>query len=104
MFKACFVARFEPAEKTIDLFCQFRNQELGTTTDLPHSQKLGQFCFPLGPEQVKPKEYSAPEVRICAHVRCSTGRVAVCIPDQSPQNHLQSSLMAESFCRSTRLL
>ncbi len=62
MFKACFVARVEPAEGSINIFCQFRNEELGTSTDLPTAQNLGKFCFPLGPEQVKPKEYCAPEV------------------------------------------
>ena len=63
MFKACFVARVDPADKQkVQLFCEYRNEELGTTASLPSAQNLGSFCFPLGPENVRPKEYTAPEV------------------------------------------
>jgi hypothetical protein len=65
MFKACFVAKTDTqSEKAaIQIYCQFRNEDLGVTTGLPSSHNLGSFCFPLGPEHVKPKEYAAPEVR-----------------------------------------
>lgn len=64
MFKAFFVAKTTQTEQaSIQIFCQFRNEDLGVTTELPSSQNLGSFCFPLGPEHVKPKEYAAPEVR-----------------------------------------
>ena len=64
MFKAFFVAKTTQTEQaSIRIFCQFRNKHLGVTTELPSSQNLGNFCFPLGAEHVKPKEYAAPEVR-----------------------------------------
>lgn len=82
MFKACFVAKVDPAEVSCRIFCQFRNEELGTTASLPSAQHLGSFCFPLGPENVHPKEYGATEVsRFSKYGARSPRSLPVCTTD-----------------------
>lgn len=104
MFKACFVARVDPAEKSINIFCQFRNEDLGTTTDLPNSDNLGKFCFPLGPEQVKAKEYCAPEV-LCPNVATpasfDAGVKIALAADSALQKSALNLSSAFTLCRST---
>ena len=68
MFKSCFVARVAVEKsRNVELFCTFDDPQNATTpeTALPPAQALGGFCFPLGPDNVKPKEYMAPEVQCC---------------------------------------
>ena len=66
MFKSCFAARVAVEKgRNAELFCTFDDPQTLAVTglDLPPAQALGGFCFPLGPENVTPKEYMAPEVR-----------------------------------------
>ena len=65
MFRACFIARIEPADKSAQLFCQYRHPDLANAGELPSVQNLGQFCFPLGPDKVEAREYASPQV--CHH-------------------------------------
>ena len=65
MLRTCFVARLVGDDtKSVDIFCRFEpnsdNQE--KLADLPSAQNLGAFCFPVGPANVKAKEYGAMEV------------------------------------------
>lgn len=65
MFKSCFVARVAVEKsRAVELFCTFDDPQNVSTSGngLPPAQALGGFCFPLGPDNVKPKEYMAPEV------------------------------------------
>lgn len=69
MFRSCFVARVAVEKsRAVELFCTFDDpqQVTGSSNGLPPAQALGGFCFPLGPDNVTPKEYMAPEVP--AHV------------------------------------
>ena len=64
MFKNCFVARVAVEKsRNVELFCNFVDPQSVTDSgsSLPPAQALGGFCFPLGPDNVKPKEYMAPE-------------------------------------------
>ena len=65
MFKSCFVARVAVEKsRAVELFCTFDDPQTASTSGngLPPAQALGGFCFPLGPDNVQPKEYMAPEV------------------------------------------
>ena len=65
MFRSCFVARVAVEKsRAVELFCTFDDpqQVKSSGNGLPPAQALGGFCFPLGPDNVKPKEYMAPEV------------------------------------------
>ena len=65
MFRSCFVARVAAEkDRSVELFCNFTDpSEANSTAEaLPPAQALGSFCFPLGPSNVKAKEYMAPEV------------------------------------------
>ena len=69
MFRSCFVARVAVEKsRAVELFCTFDDpqQVTGLGNGLPPAQALGGFCFPLGSDNVTPKEYMAPEVP--AHV------------------------------------
>ncbi|DBA87177.1 TPA: hypothetical protein ACH3X2_005181 [Trebouxia sp. C0005] len=64
MFKSCFVARVAVEKsRNVELFCTFDDPRNATTpeTALPPAQALGAFCFPLGPDNFKPKEYEEEE-------------------------------------------
>lgn len=66
MFKMCFVARVAAEkDRSVELFCTFTDptEASNSAQALPPAQALGSFCFPLGPANVKPKEYMAPEVQ-----------------------------------------
>ena len=65
MFRSCFVARVAVEKsRAVELFCAFDDpqQVTGLGNGLPPAQALGGFCFPLGSDNVTPKEYMAPEV------------------------------------------
>lgn len=65
MFKSCFVARVAAEkDRSVELFCTFTDptDSSNSAQSLPPAQALGSFCYPLGPSNVKPKEYMAPEV------------------------------------------
>lgn len=65
MFRSCFVARVAVEKsRAVELFCTFDDpqQVTGVNNGLPPAQALGGFCFPLGSDNVTPKEYMAPEV------------------------------------------
>lgn len=67
MFKSCFVAKVQVAQErgkvnTVDIFCRY-DGESDASSSLPNAQNLGCFCYPAGAENVKPKEYMAPEVK-----------------------------------------
>ena len=64
MFCSAFVARIATAStgNRVELFCRVDESPAAAAT-LPPEQNLGGFCFPVGPENVFPKEYSRPEVR-----------------------------------------
>lgn len=79
MFKSCFVARVAAEkDRSVELFCTFTDptDTSNSAQSLPPAQALGSFCFPLGPSNVKPKEYMAPEV-ITANPRCP---LLLCLP------------------------
>ncbi|KAK9829376.1 hypothetical protein WJX72_005465 [[Myrmecia] bisecta] len=59
MFKSIFVARIAEQSRAVELFCRF--DDGNAAASLPPDASLGGFCFPLGVNQVKPKEYMAPE-------------------------------------------
>lgn len=47
----------------MDTFCRFNNPQAPAAAQaLPPAQALGSFCFPLGPENLRPKEIMRPEV------------------------------------------
>lgn len=64
MFRTLFVARIKPEQKEVDIHCRFDapSSESTKLADLPSVQNLGNFCYPVGAANVKPREYSAPEV------------------------------------------
>lgn len=65
MFRSCFVARVAVEKsRAVELFCTFDDPQQVTSSGngLPPAQALGGFCFPLGSDNVTPKEYMAPEV------------------------------------------
>ena len=65
MFCCCFVARTKASQKAglVDTFCRFNNPQAPAAAQaLPPPQALGSFCFPLGPENLRPKEIMRPEV------------------------------------------
>ena len=65
MFRTFFVASIRPEQrKEVDIVCRFEAPTSGSVklADLPSAQNLGTFCFPVGSVNVKPREYSAPEV------------------------------------------
>lgn len=75
MFRSCFVARVAvEKDRSTDLFCNFTDPQQASSSAeaLPPPQALGNFCFPLGSQNVKPKEYMAPEV--CAKLLCKQMR------------------------------
>lgn len=66
MLRTCFVARIVGEQtKSVEIFSRFEPDFNGQAklADLPSAQNLGTFCYPIGPANVKPKEYGAPEVR-----------------------------------------
>lgn len=65
MFSSAFVARIATATSgnRVELFCRV-DESAAAAAALPPEQNLGGFCFPVGPENVFPKEYSRPEVNI----------------------------------------
>ena len=90
MFCCCFVARTKASQKAglVDTFCRFNNPQAPAAAQaLPPPQALGSFCFPLGPENLRPKEIMRPEVKdahCCAvldKVVCQAELKALCTAD-----------------------
>ena len=63
-FRSCFVARLTDKQpRSVEIIA--RHDASGKRgQELPSTQNLGTFCFPLGPEHVTAKEYMAPEVTL----------------------------------------
>lgn len=93
MFRSCFVARVAVEKsRAVELFCTFDDPQQLTDlgNGLPPAQALGGFCFPLGSDNVTPKEYMAPEVP--AHRHTNFTNIPV---------HLGAWLNLLYLCRST---
>lgn len=91
MFSSAFVARIATATSgnRVELFCRV-DESAAAAAALPPEQNLGGFCFPVGPENVFPKEYSRPEVNI--HSPCLQISGSVLRGPSQPQA-CQASLM-----------
>ena len=65
MFRTFFVASIRPEQrKEVDIVCRFEAPPVAASSLQTSHQlrNLGTFCFPVGSVNVKPREYSAPEV------------------------------------------